>query len=147
MTNGITPRRWLLACNHGLSDLISDKIGADWPKDLSKLEAISKYADNAKFQKEFMAIKRANKQAFADYALEHCGVEISPDAIFDVQIKRLHEYKRQHLNLLHILTLYRRLLNDPDYAMNPRVFIFGAKAAPAMRWRRTSSVRLTKSQR
>ena len=130
MTNGITPRRWLLACNQGLSNLISDKIGSDWPKDLDKLQAIAEYADDAKFQKQFMAIKRANKQAFADYVLDQCGVEISPDAIFDVQIKRLHEYKRQHLNLLHILTLYRRLLNDPDYPMNPRVFIFGAKAAP-----------------
>jgi len=130
MTNGITPRRWLLACNHGLSDLITEKIGSDWPKDLAQLDAISKFADDAKFQKAFMEIKRANKQAFADYVLAECGVEISPDAIFDVQIKRLHEYKRQHLNLLHILTLYRRLLNDPDYPMNPRVFIFGAKAAP-----------------
>lgn len=130
MTNGITPRRWLLACNQGLSNLISDKIGSDWPKDLDKLQAIAEYADDAKFQKQFMAIKRVNKQAFADYVLDQCGVEISPDAIFDVQIKRLHEYKRQHLNLLHILTLYRRLLNDPDYPMNPRVFIFGAKAAP-----------------
>lgn len=130
MTNGITPRRWLLACNPGLSDLISEKIGSDWPKDLDKLQDIAKLADNAAFQKKFMAIKRANKQAFADFVLEDSGTEISPDALFDVQIKRLHEYKRQHLNLLHILTLYRRLLNDPTYEMNPRVFIFGAKAAP-----------------
>lgn len=130
MTNGITPRRWLLACNQGLSDLISNKVGEDWPKDLDKLQSIANYADDAKFQKAFMEIKRSNKQAFANYVQEHCGVEISPEAIFDVQIKRLHEYKRQHLNLLHILTLYRRLLNDPDYEMNPRVFIFGAKAAP-----------------
>ena len=130
MTNGITPRRWLLACNPGLSELITEKIGANWPKDLDSLQSISKFADNAEFQKRFMDIKRANKQAFADFVLEDSGTEICPDALFDVQIKRLHEYKRQHLNLLHILTLYRRLLNDPDYEMNPRVFIFGAKAAP-----------------
>lgn len=130
MTNGITPRRWLLACNPGLSSLISSKVGADWPKHLSKLQAIAEFADDPKFQKEFMAIKRANKVAFAEFTKEACGVEISPDALFDVQIKRLHEYKRQHLNLLHILTLYRRLLNDPEYDMAPRVFIFGAKAAP-----------------
>lgn len=130
MTNGITPRRWLLACNPGLSELIAEKVGADWPNDLDKLQSISKFADDAKFQKRFMDIKRANKQAFADFVLADLGTEISPDALFDVQIKRLHEYKRQHLNLLHILTLYRRLLNDPDYEMNPRVFIFGAKAAP-----------------
>lgn len=130
MTNGITPRRWLLACNPGLSELISEKVGGDWPKNLDKLQDLSNLADDAAFQKRFMAIKRANKQAFADFVLSDSGTEISPDALFDVQIKRLHEYKRQHLNLLHILTLYRRLLNDPDYPMNPRVFIFGAKAAP-----------------
>jgi glycogen phosphorylase len=130
MTNGITPRRWLLACNQGLSDLITEKVGSDWPKDLDKLQGIAKFADDAKFQKQFMDIKRANKQAFADFVLADSGTVISPDALFDVQIKRLHEYKRQHLNVLHILTLYRRLLNDPDYEMNPRVFIFGAKAAP-----------------
>ncbi|HAV13281.1 MAG TPA: glycogen phosphorylase [Opitutae bacterium] len=130
MTNGITPRRWLLACNPGLSELINEKLGADWPKDLDKLQDIAKFADDAKFQKRFMEIKRANKQAFADFVLADSGTEISSDALFDVQIKRLHEYKRQHLNLLHILTLYRRLLNDPDYEMNPRVFVFGAKAAP-----------------
>ncbi|MEM7792135.1 MAG: glycogen/starch/alpha-glucan phosphorylase [Verrucomicrobiota bacterium] len=130
MTNGITPRRWLLACNQPLSKLISEKIGDEWPKNLDSLRDLAKYADSAKFQKQFMEIKRANKQAFADFVLADCGIEIDPDAIFDVQIKRLHEYKRQHLNLLYILTLYRRLLNDPDYEMNPRVFIFGAKAAP-----------------
>jgi len=130
MTNGITPRRWLLACNPGLSALIDEKVGDDWPKNLDQLQDIAKLADDAKFQKRFMEIKRANKQAFADFVRADSGTEISPDALFDVQIKRLHEYKRQHLNLLHILTLYRRLLNDPDYGMNPRVFIFGAKAAP-----------------
>jgi starch phosphorylase len=130
MTNGITPRRWLLACNPGLSELITEKVGSDWPKNLSQLQTLAKSADDPAFQKRFMAIKRANKQAFADFVLADSGTEISPDALFDVQIKRLHEYKRQHLNLLHILTLYRRLLNDPDYPMNPRVFIFGAKAAP-----------------
>jgi len=130
MTNGITPRRWLLACNPGLSELISKHVDRDWPKNLNKLQKIAGFADDAAFQQEFMAIKRANKVAFADFVLATCGVEISPDALFDVQIKRLHEYKRQHLNLLHILTLYRRLLNDADYDMVPRVFIFGAKAAP-----------------
>lgn len=130
MTNGITPRRWLLACNPGLSDLVTEKVGDTWPKDLDKLQEISKLAGNAVFQKKFMAIKRENKQAFAEFVKADSGLEIDPDALFDVQIKRLHEYKRQHLNLLHILTLYRRLLNDPDYEMCPRVFIFGAKAAP-----------------
>ncbi len=130
MTNGITPRRWLLACNPRLSTLISSKIGSDWPSDLDQLQKIGDFADNAAFQKEFMAIKRANKVDFAAIVESECGVTIDPDALFDVQIKRLHEYKRQHLNLLHILTLYRRILNDPDYEMHPRVFIFGAKAAP-----------------
>ena len=130
MTNGITPRRWLLACNPKLSALVNNTIGKSWPKQLEQLTQLANFADNAVFQKKFMAIKHANKVAFAAYVHESCGIEINPEALFDVQIKRLHEYKRQHLNLLHILTLYRRLLNDPDYEMNSRVFIFGAKAAP-----------------
>jgi len=130
MTNGITPRRWLLACNPGLSELISDKIGCDWPTHLDQLQEIAAFADDVDFQKQFMAVKHSNKKAFAEFVLKNCGLSINPDAIFDVQIKRLHEYKRQHLNLLHILTLYRRLLNDPNYTIEPRVFIFGAKAAP-----------------
>ena len=129
-TNGITPRRWLLACNTGLSSLITKKIGDDWPTHLDKLQSVGDFADDAAFQTEFMAIKRENKVRFANYVKENMGIDISPDALFDVQIKRLHEYKRQHLNLLHILTLYRELLHNPDLDIAPRVFIFAAKAAP-----------------
>lgn len=129
-TNGITPRRWLLACNPRLSDLITSKIGHGWEKDLSKLRGLEAFADNAKFQKEFMAIKHANKVDLAKIIRDECGVEVDPNALFDVQIKRLHEYKRQHLNLLHILALYRRLLQNPGLDIVPRVFVFAAKAAP-----------------
>ena len=131
MTNGITPRRWLLACNPKLSQLITDTLGTEaWHKDLNMLNALESHASKVSFQKEFMAIKRQNKEAFADFIYQESALEINPDALFDVQIKRLHEYKRQHLNLLHILTLYHRLLNDPELEIVPRVFIFGAKAAP-----------------
>ena len=131
VTNGITPRRWLLACNPRLSELIGTTLGeVEWYRDLDALKALEPYAKKASFQKEFMAIKHANKKVFADYTLGKCQVEINPNALYDVQIKRLHEYKRQHLNLLHILTLYHRLLNDPSLEIVPRVFIFGAKAAP-----------------
>lgn len=130
MTNGITPRRWLLACNQPLSGLFNDTIGTGWAKDLEKLIALEKYAEDGAFQKKFMDIKHANKVNLAKIIKDLCGVDVDPSALFDVQIKRLHEYKRQHLNLLHILALYRRLLANPDLDMEPRVFIFGAKAAP-----------------
>ena len=129
-TNGITPRRWLLACNPRLSGLISSKIGHGWERDLDKLRALEAYADDAQFQIDFMNVKQANKVDLARIIKRDCGVAVNPTALFDVQIKRLHEYKRQHLNLLHILALYRRLLQNPDLEITPRVFIFAAKAAP-----------------
>jgi len=129
-TNGITPRRWLLASNPGLSALIKEKIGTDWVADLDKLRGLEAHIEDDDFRERFRAVKRANKVALAELVRKECGIEISPDALFDVQIKRLHEYKRQHLNLLHILHLYRRLLHDPAFDMHPRVFFFGAKAAP-----------------
>ncbi len=129
-TNGITPRRWLLACNPRLADLITRHIGSGWERDLDKLRGLEPLADQASFREEFMAVKLANKKNLAKRILEECGIEVDPTAMFDVQIKRLHEYKRQHLNLLHIMWLYRRLIKNPDLDIPPRVFIFAAKAAP-----------------
>ncbi len=129
-TNGITPRRWLLDCNPRLAELITRKLGGGWARNLDLLRGLEKFADDKAFQTEFMAIKRANKIDLAAVIKAECGVDVSPDALFDVQIKRLHEYKRQHLNLLHILTLYRRLLHNPSLDIVPRVFVFGSKAAP-----------------
>jgi len=129
-TNGITPRRWLLACNPRLSELITSKIGHGWERDLDRLRGLEPFADDPQFQSDFMAVKHANKVDLARVIMRECGVEVDPSALFDVQIKRLHEYKRQHLNLLHILALYRRILQDPNAEVTPRVFIFAAKAAP-----------------
>jgi starch phosphorylase len=129
-TNGITPRRWLVACNPRLADLITRTIGSGWERNLDLLRKLEPHANDASFREEFMAVKLANKQKLAKRILDECGVEVDPSAMFDVQIKRLHEYKRQHLNLLHILWLYRRLLKDPNLDIPPRVFLFAAKAAP-----------------
>jgi glycogen phosphorylase len=129
-TNGITPRRWLLKCNPRLSALITARIGGDWVRNLDDLRKIEKWADDPAFQDEFMAIKRANKLDLAVVIKRECNLDVSADAIFDVQIKRLHEYKRQHLNLLYILALYRRLLQNPSLDVLPRLFLFAAKAAP-----------------
>jgi starch phosphorylase len=129
-TNGITPRRWLQACNPRLSKLISSKVSKDWVKNLGMLKELEPFADDAEFQKEFMAIKHANKEDLAAEIKAECGIEVDPNSMFDVQIKRLHEYKRQHLKLLHIIHLYRRILQNPGMDVVPRVFIFAAKAAP-----------------
>ena len=129
-TNGITPRRWLLSCNPRLAGLISSRIGRGWERNLDELHALEPLAKDPEFQCQFMEVKHANKVDLAGIIKEECGVTVDPSALFDVQIKRLHEYKRQHLNLLHILALYRRILQEPDYDITPRVFIFAAKAAP-----------------
>jgi starch phosphorylase len=129
-TNGITPRRWLLACNPRLSELISSRIGRGWERHLDELRGLEAFAGDPEFQRRFMEVKHANKVELARIIRRDCGIEVDPSALFDVQIKRLHEYKRQHLNLLHILALYRRLLQNPALDVAPRVFIFGAKAAP-----------------
>lgn len=129
-TNGITPRRWLIGCNPALYKLIDSCIGSEWITNASLLRELAKYEKDSSFRQKFREIKKQNKQNLAKLIHSRFGLELNADALFDVQIKRLHEYKRQHLNLLHILTLYRRLLHNPDLKIPPRVFIFGAKAAP-----------------
>jgi len=130
VTNGVTPRRWIRGCNPALAHLCDKITGKGWETNLAQLKKFDALADRPDFQAEFMGIKRANKVKLAAKIKELVGVEVSPDALFDVQIKRLHEYKRQHLNLLHILYLYRKILNNPNVKIQPRVCIFGAKAAP-----------------
>ena len=131
VTNGVTPRRWLLACNKGLAELYNEVSGNDWPLNLDLCEKLKAYADDKAYQERFMKIKHENKVVLANTIKELVGVEVDPNAMFDVQVKRLHEYKRQHLNLLYILSLYKSLLENPDRDVPPQVFIFGAKAAPA----------------
>ena len=128
-TNGITQRRFLLHGNPLLADWVTDHIGPDWITDLSTIKGMEIYADDKKAQKEFMNIKYKNKERLARYILEHNGVEIDPRSIFDVQVKRLHEYKRQLLNILHVMYLYNKLKANPSMEFTPRTFIFGAKAA------------------
>lgn len=130
ITNGITHRRWLMACNPELTKLICDTIGTDWVKDPELLHDLAPYADDAAFREQFEKIKHNNKVRLSNFLKEHQGAIVDPNFIFDAQSKRLHEYKRQMLNALHILVLYNRIVNDPNFTRQPRVFIFGSKAAP-----------------
>lgn len=130
-TNGITPRRWLALCNPELSALITSLLGSDaWVTDLGRLKALEQYADNAAVLEALNTVKHQKKQELADYILAHEGIVIDPNSIFDIQIKRLHEYKRQLMNALHIVDLYYRLKADPSLDFHPVTFIFGAKSAP-----------------
>ncbi len=130
-TNGITPRRWLVYANRDLSKFISEKLGTDqWKYDLEKLKELEKYKDDQKTLEELIKIKDKNKQDLAKYILDKEGIKIDPKSIFDIQIKRIHEYKRQHLNALHIIYLYHKLKKNPDMDFYPTTFIFGGKAAP-----------------
>ncbi len=130
VTNGIAHRRWLCQANPALTKFISDRIGDDFVLDASNLSKLAPYADDPEARREFMAIKRKNKERLAAYVKKTTGQVLNVDSIFDVQVKRLHEYKRQHLNALHILSTYLKLKENPDMEFTPRTYIFGAKAAP-----------------
>nr|MCU0395120.1 glycogen/starch/alpha-glucan phosphorylase [Chitinophagaceae bacterium] len=131
VTNGVTPRRWMRLYNPGLAALITEYIGEEWltqtEQELAKLEPL---AEDATFRKRWQEVKRQNKQHLTDQLMVSAGTLVDPDSLFDIQVKRIHEYKRQHLNLLHIITLYNRLRQHPDADIVPRTFVFGGKAAP-----------------
>ncbi|HBI15738.1 MAG TPA: glycogen phosphorylase [Desulfobulbaceae bacterium] len=131
VTNGVTPRRWIALSNPGLAALISGRIGDGWLRRFEdEIRRIEPLADDPAFRKEWGRVKRENKARLAALVRERTGVAINPDSLFDIQVKRIHEYKRQHLNVLHIITLYNRLKHNPAQEVVPRVFIFGGKAAP-----------------
>ncbi len=132
-TNGITQRRWLLHANPELAQLIDEKIGDGWTKDLSQLKGLEKYAEDEEFVERFMKIKYNNKVAFAKEIKRVLDIDVDPNSIFDVQVKRLHEYKRQLLNILHVIHLYNQILANPSIEMEPKTFIFAAKSAASYR--------------
>jgi len=129
-TNGITPRRWLLLCNPGLSDIICEKIGDEWPVHLDQLAALRKWSKDANFQRAVGKVKQENKLRFAQLLENDYGVKVNPSSLFDIHVKRIHEYKRQLLNCLHIITLYNRIKRDPTAKFTPRTIMIGGKAAP-----------------
>ncbi|MGB3535833.1 MAG: glycogen/starch/alpha-glucan phosphorylase [Microcoleaceae cyanobacterium] len=129
-TNGVTPRRWVLMSNPELSELFTSKIGDGWLKDMDKLRQLEAYVDDPEFCKKWNQVKLTNKRKLADYIRKHNGIQVDPHSMFDIQVKRIHEYKRQHLCVLHIITLYNRIKQNPNIKIAPRTFIFGGKAAP-----------------
>ncbi|MBE0551797.1 MAG: glycogen/starch/alpha-glucan family phosphorylase, partial [Ignavibacterium sp.] len=131
VTNGITPRRWLVHANPLLTQLISEKIGQEWIKDLGQIKKIEKFVKDKDFIDNWQRIKSNNKQILIEYIEKEHHIKVNPDSIFDVHIKRFHEYKRQLLNVFHIITLYNRIKKNPKIKMVPRTIIFGGKAAPA----------------
>ncbi|MDR2548760.1 MAG: glycogen/starch/alpha-glucan phosphorylase [Desulfobulbus sp.] len=130
-TNGITPRRWLLKCNQGLAQLLGEKIGYDWVVDLDRLRGLEAYSDDPSFHRRWQAVKLANKKRLAKIIAADCCIEVDPDTLFDIHVKRIHEYKRQLLNVLHVIHLYQRLITCPDEPITPRTVIFAGKAAPS----------------
>ena len=143
-TNGITQRRWLLKCNPVLSSLITSRIGDEWITNLDKIRGLEILADNQNFQNKWIAVKRENKERLAKLIKKLCGVEVDPGTLFDIQVKRIHEYKRQLLNILHVITLYHRIIDNPDTDITPRTVIFGGKAAPSY-WKAKSIIKLITS--
>ncbi|MEM6635151.1 MAG: glycogen/starch/alpha-glucan phosphorylase [Pseudomonadota bacterium] len=129
-TNGVTPRRWILGCNPSLSGAVSNRLGTDWVADLESLRNIEPLLDDAGFAADYAGAKRANKLALAEWAEQSAGMDLDPDFLFDVQIKRIHEYKRQHLNILETIALWQEIKDNPTGNWTPRVKIFGGKAAP-----------------
>ncbi|MEL4896302.1 glycogen/starch/alpha-glucan phosphorylase [Crocosphaera sp. Alani8] len=130
VTNGVTPRRWVVQSNPRLRELITSKIGDGWIKNLQELKQLESYAEDKSFRQKWREAKHAVKQDLANYIQQKVGINVNPDSLFDVQVKRIHEYKRQHLNVLHIITLYKRLKSYSNLDVPPRTFIFGGKAAP-----------------
>lgn len=129
-TNGVTPRRWVVLSNPGLTKLISEQIGEAWIKDLDQLRQLEPRAHDSQFRQAWGEIKHQNKVILAEHIQAKTGISVDPDSLFDIQVKRIHEYKRQHLNVLHIITLYQQLKDNPHLEITPRTFIFGGKAAP-----------------
>ena len=130
ITNGVTPRRWIALSNPRLADLITETIGEHWLKDLGRLHDLEPLAEDGAFRNMWRKVKHANKQDFADFVRQRTGTLIDPESLYDVQVKRIHEYKRQHLNILHVIALYNRIKSNPNLTIQPRTFIFGGKAAP-----------------
>lgn len=129
-TNGVTPRRFMKLSNPGLSNLVTNVIGDEWPKELDQLKQLEPYAEDKAFGEKWRDVKLANKQKFATFAKERTGITINPESMFDIQVKRIHEYKRQHLNIFYVIALYHHLKNHRHLDIQPRTFIFGGKAAP-----------------